>query len=77
MKYDELVNFIETKMRMNHVYQPLLIRSLIDAGGSAIVHQIAQSFLLQDESQLARCSTMLTSTSSHGEDGDTERPRGG
>jgi diadenosine tetraphosphate (Ap4A) HIT family hydrolase len=78
MKYDELVNFIEAKMRMSHVYQPLLIRSLIDAGGSATVRQIAQSFLVQDESQLAyyegRIKTMPVKVlSNHGvvhRDGD-------
>jgi len=35
MKADDLLEFINTKMRMSHVYQPLLIRSLLDAGGQA------------------------------------------
>ena len=39
-------------MSMSHIYQPLLIRSLIDAGGSATVRQLAHNFLSQDESQL-------------------------
>jgi len=50
--FNELVTFLTKTMRMSHVYQPLLIRSLVDAGGSATLHQLAQSFLVQDESQL-------------------------
>ena len=45
MQYSELVDFIELRMRMSHIYQPLLIRSLVDAGGSATVRQLAQSRL--------------------------------
>ena len=41
----ELVDFIENSMQMSHVYQPLLIRSLVDAGGVATVRQMAQSFM--------------------------------
>jgi hypothetical protein len=41
MTYEELVDFIENKMSMSHVYQPLLIRALVDAGGAATVRQLA------------------------------------
>jgi ATP adenylyltransferase len=52
MTYEELVDFLEHKMTMSHVYQPLLVRALVDAGGVATVRQLAQVFLVQDESQL-------------------------
>ena len=52
MTYQELVDFLEHKMSMSHVYQPLLVRALVDAGGAATVRQLAQLFLAQDESQL-------------------------
>jgi len=52
MKYKELIDFIENRMRMSHIYQPLLIRNLVDAGGSATVRQLATAFIAQDESQL-------------------------
>jgi diadenosine tetraphosphate (Ap4A) HIT family hydrolase len=52
MTFEELVDFIENKMRMSHVYQPLLIKSLVEAGGTATVRQLANAFLTQDESQL-------------------------
>jgi diadenosine tetraphosphate (Ap4A) HIT family hydrolase len=37
---------------MRHIYQPLLIKTLVDAGGSATIRQLANAFLSQDESQL-------------------------
>jgi ATP adenylyltransferase len=52
MTYQELVDFLEHKMSMSHVYQPLLVRALVDTGGVATVRQLAQVFLVQDESQL-------------------------
>lgn len=52
MKYEELIDFIENRMRMSHIYQPLLIRDLVDSGGSATIRQLATAFLVQDESQL-------------------------
>ena len=53
MTYEELVDFINDTMTMSHIYQPLLIRSLVDAGGAATLRQLAACFLSQDESQLA------------------------
>jgi ATP adenylyltransferase len=52
MTFESLIDFFENKMSMSHIYQPLLIRSLVDAGGSATIRQLADSFLSQDESQL-------------------------
>jgi ATP adenylyltransferase len=52
MKFPDLVDFIENKMRMSHIYQPLLLRILVEAGGTATVRQLAHGFLAQDESQL-------------------------
>ena len=52
MNFEKLTDFLENKMSMSHIYQPLLIRSLIDAGGSATIRQLSNYFLAQDESQL-------------------------
>lgn len=52
MKYEQLVDFIANRMRMSHIYQPLLIMSLIDAGGTATLRQLAVSFLSRDESEI-------------------------
>lgn len=59
MTYEELVDFLERKMSMSHVYQPLLVRALVDAGGVATVRQLAQVFLVQDESQLLYCEKRI------------------
>ena len=52
MNFEDLIAFLETKMSMSHIYQPLLIKTLVDSGGSATLRQLAHAFLSQDESQL-------------------------
>ncbi len=52
MTYEKLIDFLEHKMSMSHVYQPLLVRALVDTGGAATMRQLAQVFLGQDKSQL-------------------------
>ena len=52
MDFEQLKQFISEDMRLSHIYQPLLIRLLIDADGAATVRSLAQSLLLQDESQI-------------------------
>lgn len=48
MTYDELLAFLSTRMRMSHVYQPLLVRTLVQTGGQATLRQLATAFLLED-----------------------------
>ncbi|MFC2083668.1 HIT domain-containing protein [Bacteroidota bacterium] len=52
MTYNELLSFLSTKMRMSHIYQPLLIKLLVDSGGISTIRQLAQTFLNYDESQI-------------------------
>jgi len=52
MTAEELLEFLETHMRMSHVYQPLLIRALLDAGGKATIRQVAKEFASEDEAQI-------------------------
>lgn len=52
MEFNELIDFIENRMKMSHIYQPLLLRILVESGGTATIRQIAHGFLAQDESQL-------------------------
>jgi ATP adenylyltransferase len=47
MTLEGLVDVIENKMKMSHVYQPLLIKSLIEAGGTTTVRQLATEQLRQ------------------------------
>ena len=52
MTLNELTTFLRERMSLSHIYQPLLIRALVEAGGKATLRQLAQVFLSQDESQL-------------------------
>ena len=52
MNSAELQDFVDNRMRMSHVYQPLVIRCLLDAGGQATLRQLAIEFAKEDEAQL-------------------------
>jgi ATP adenylyltransferase len=52
MSFDILLQFIERDMRMSHVYQPIMIRELLDHAGHASREQIARALLNEDLSQL-------------------------
>jgi ATP adenylyltransferase len=50
--YKHLSDFIRKKMRMSHIYQPVMIRELLKRGGNASTRDIAAAFLARDVSQL-------------------------
>ena len=52
MTFDELTDFIEHRMRMSHVYQPVMLSCLLTSRGHASVTDIARSILQHDESQV-------------------------
>lgn len=45
MKFEELKEFLLSKMKLSHIYQPLLIKTLVETGGVATVRQLALTFL--------------------------------
>ena len=49
---DELADFIEHRMRMSHVYQPVMLMRLLTNRGRASVREIARSILQHDETQI-------------------------
>jgi ATP adenylyltransferase len=49
--YEALVDFIENKMRMSHVYQPAMLSTLLGNNGVASSQTIAKNLLQHDESQ--------------------------
>ena len=53
MDHQDMVNFITKKMSMSHIYQPLLIKTLLEEGGTSSVRQLAIAILNMDESQIA------------------------
>lgn len=53
MDFSHLRNFITSKMRMQHIYQPVMIKTILESKeGRASVRQIAEQFLQNDESQI-------------------------
>ena len=50
--FKTLQDFLKVQMRMSHIYQPLMIRTLLTHGGRASIRQIASTFLSKDTSQL-------------------------
>jgi hypothetical protein len=50
--FDALRHFITSRMRMSHIYQPLMLKTMLERGGSASIRQIAIAFLGVDESQI-------------------------
>jgi ATP adenylyltransferase len=50
--FERLRDFIKKQMRMSHIYQPVMIKELLQRGGKASIRDIAAAFLARDESQL-------------------------
>lgn len=59
MKFDEMIMLLEREMSMGHICQPLLIKTLMEAGGSATLRQLALAFLSQDETRLICCEDLI------------------
>ena len=41
--FTKLLEYISTKMRMSHIYQPVMIREILVRGGEANVEEIAKA----------------------------------
>jgi hypothetical protein len=52
MTYDQLVDFVQNRMRMSHVYQPVMLAALLAHGGKCSTTEIARAILAHDESQV-------------------------
>lgn len=50
--YHQLLKFISEKMRLSHIYQPVMLMTLLRNQGNASVDQIAKEFLIHDKSQI-------------------------
>ncbi len=50
--FSRLRDFITTAMQMSHVYQPVMLWTLIGKGGKASVLEVAQALLAEDRAQL-------------------------
>jgi ATP adenylyltransferase len=52
MQFEDLLQFIECDMRMSHIYQPVMLRTLLTERGKANRLSIARALLNEDRSQL-------------------------
>ena len=50
--YEALNDFIQHKMRMSHIYQPVMLRELLRHRGKANISTIAKALLIRDQSQI-------------------------
>ena len=52
MNYGDYESFIRKRMRMSHVYQPVMLMTLLRQGGRVSTTEIAKAILGHDESQI-------------------------
>jgi hypothetical protein len=52
MNYRDYEDFIQHRMRMSHVYQPVMLMTLLQGEGKASTTKIAKAILDHDESQI-------------------------
>lgn len=52
LTFSDLETFIQQKMRMSHIYQPVMLRVLLAQGGQAAIEDIAKALLGYDRSQV-------------------------
>lgn len=50
--FRDLQDFIINRMRLSHIYQPVMLRTLLQNGGTASTRDIAKAFLSEDISQI-------------------------
>jgi diadenosine tetraphosphate (Ap4A) HIT family hydrolase/5-methylcytosine-specific restriction endonuclease McrA len=52
MRYSELKEFISKRMRMSHIYQPVMLMALLRNNGKCSTTQIAKAILKYDDAQI-------------------------
>ena len=59
MTFPELKDFLMNRMRMSHIYQPVMLMTLIKNGGVASVEFLAKDLLINDQSQMGYYVTVI------------------
>jgi ATP adenylyltransferase len=52
MNFEDYEDFIQRRMRMAHIYQPVMLIALLEGDGTASKRQIARAIPDRDESQI-------------------------
>ena len=50
--FDNVSDFIQNRMKMSHIYQPVMLMKILQSGGQATTGDIAKAILLRDPTQL-------------------------
>ena len=50
--YEDLKTYLQKNMRMAHIYQPVMIKTLLESDNHAPIEKIAAKFLERDQSQI-------------------------
>jgi len=59
MTFSDLKDFLINRMRMSHIYQPVMLMSLLKNGGVASVESLAKDLLINDQSQIGYYVTVI------------------
>ena len=51
MNFSDLKDFLINRMRMSHIYQPVILMTLLKNGGVASDESLAKDLLINDQSQ--------------------------
>ena len=51
MNFPDLKDFILNRMRMSHIYQPVMLMTLLKEGGVASIENLSKKLLIEDKSQ--------------------------
>ena len=54
MTYEQLIEFVERRMRMSHIYQPVMMLTLLEQGGRSSDTEIAKEISVHDPTQIGR-----------------------
>jgi hypothetical protein len=57
--YERLKAFLTKEMRQSHIYQPVMVKELLEKGGSSKTAEIAQAILSHDPTQVEYYSQVL------------------
>ena len=52
MTFSDRKDFLINRMRMFHIYQPVMLMTLLKNGGVASVESLAKDLLINDQSQM-------------------------
>jgi ATP adenylyltransferase len=52
MNYEQLLDFVQNRMKVSHVYQPVYHLALLRGSGRSSIKETNRSILLHDESKV-------------------------